>query len=147
MRGTPSAPASGAPFIAAQAVGAVLGLGLVTVILRRSAPARTDVPILQASRNSRPRRFHDPPAQEDTGHEHSLHGRGPAPLAGEPVEVRSAGSAPADTVSPAVAEAMREAGIGISAETAKVLTTEAIQAPDVVITTGRGGTCPVAGCP
>ena len=58
------------------------------------------------------------------------------------VEVRSAGSAPAETVNPAVVEAMREAGIDISAEIPKVLTTEAVQASDVVITMGCGDACP-----
>jgi arsenate reductase len=64
-------------------------------------------------------------------------------LAGDRVEVRSAGSAPADTVNPAVVEAMREAGIDISAEIPKALTTEAVQASDVCITMGCGDACPV----
>ncbi|KJY41877.1 phosphotyrosine protein phosphatase [Streptomyces sp. NRRL B-1568] len=64
-------------------------------------------------------------------------------LAGDRVEVRSAGSAPADTVNPAVVQAMDEVGIDISAETPKVLTTEAVRASDVVITMGCGDTCPV----
>ncbi|WP_329219427.1 arsenate reductase ArsC [Streptomyces sp. NBC_01485] len=64
-------------------------------------------------------------------------------LAGDRVQVRSAGSAPADTVNPAVVEAMTEAGIDISAEIPKVLTVEAVQASDVVITMGCGDTCPV----
>ncbi|MFF1360576.1 arsenate reductase ArsC [Streptomyces sp. NPDC058297] len=64
-------------------------------------------------------------------------------LAGDRVEVRSAGSAPADTVNPAVVEAMREAGIDISAEAPKILTTEAVRASDVVITMGCGDACPV----
>ncbi|MET8646594.1 arsenate reductase ArsC [Streptomyces sp. NPDC004096] len=64
-------------------------------------------------------------------------------LAGDRVQVRSAGSAPADTVNPAVVEAMSEAGINISAEVPKVLTVEAVQASDVVITMGCGDTCPV----
>ncbi|MFJ4849089.1 arsenate reductase ArsC [Streptomyces sp. NPDC088733] len=64
-------------------------------------------------------------------------------LAGDKVEVRSAGSAPADTVNPAVVDAMKEVGIDISAEVPKVLTTEAVQSSDVVITMGCGDTCPV----
>ncbi|GAA5030405.1 arsenate reductase ArsC [Streptomyces siamensis] len=64
-------------------------------------------------------------------------------LSGDRVQARSAGSAPADTVNPAVVEAMSEAGIDISAEIPKVLTTEAVQASDVVITMGCGDTCPV----
>ncbi|MGW0882661.1 arsenate reductase ArsC [Streptomyces sp. NPDC002671] len=64
-------------------------------------------------------------------------------LAGDRVEVRSAGSAPADTVNTAVVQAMDEVGIDISAETPKILTTEAVQASDVVVTMGCGDTCPV----
>ncbi|MFG2374277.1 arsenate reductase ArsC [Streptomyces sp. NPDC048504] len=64
-------------------------------------------------------------------------------LAGPRVEVRSAGSAPADQVNPAVVEAMAEVGIDIAAETPKILTTEAVQTSDVVITMGCGDTCPV----
>ncbi|MEU4587395.1 arsenate reductase ArsC [Kitasatospora aureofaciens] len=58
------------------------------------------------------------------------------------VEVRSAGSAPAETVNPAVVEALAEVGIDISAEVPKVLTVEAVQASDVVITMGCGDACP-----
>ncbi|MEU3952411.1 arsenate reductase ArsC [Streptomyces achromogenes] len=64
-------------------------------------------------------------------------------LAGDRVQVRSAGSAPAGTVNPAVVEALAEVGIDISAEVPKVLTVEAVQASDVVITMGCGDTCPV----
>ncbi|MFH9349136.1 arsenate reductase ArsC [Kitasatospora sp. NPDC017646] len=63
-------------------------------------------------------------------------------LGGDRVEVRSAGSAPADTVNPTVVEALAEVGIDICAETPKVLTTEAVQASDVVITMGCGDACP-----
>ncbi|MGW2089185.1 arsenate reductase/protein-tyrosine-phosphatase family protein [Streptomyces sp. NPDC001880] len=59
------------------------------------------------------------------------------------LEVRSAGSAPADTVNPAAVQAMTEVGIDMSAETPKMLTPEAVQASDVVITMGCGDTCPV----
>ena len=64
-------------------------------------------------------------------------------LAGNRVEVRSAGSAPKDSVNPAAVEAMAEVGIDISAQTPKILTTEAVQASDVVITMGCGDACPV----
>lgn len=64
-------------------------------------------------------------------------------LAGDRVQVRSAGSAPAATVNAAVVEALAEVGIDISAEVPKVLTVEAVQASDVVITMGCGDTCPV----
>jgi len=64
-------------------------------------------------------------------------------LAGDRVEVRSAGSAPADSVNPAVVEAMLEEGIDIATEVPKVLTTQAVQESDVVITMGCGDVCPV----
>ncbi|WP_420805208.1 arsenate reductase ArsC [Intrasporangium chromatireducens] len=58
------------------------------------------------------------------------------------VEVRSAGSAPADTINPAVREAMLEDGIDLSAERPKLLTADAVKASDVVITMGCGDACP-----
>ncbi|WP_449483201.1 arsenate reductase ArsC [Streptomyces avidinii] len=64
-------------------------------------------------------------------------------LAGDRVEVRSAGSAPAGSVNPAAVEAMREVGIDMSAETPKILTIDAVRASDVCITMGCGDTCPV----
>ena len=63
-------------------------------------------------------------------------------LAGEAVEVRSAGSAPAESINPAVVEAMLEVGIDISHEMPKVLTTSAVEESDVVITMGCGDACP-----
>ena len=63
-------------------------------------------------------------------------------LAGDKVEVRSAGSAPADSVNPAVVEALSEIGIDISNEMPKVLTTAAVETSDVVITMGCGDACP-----
>jgi arsenate reductase len=63
--------------------------------------------------------------------------------AGDRVVVRSAGSAPADSVNPAVVDAMKEVGIDLSAETPKVLTDEAALASDVIITMGCGDACPV----
>ena len=64
-------------------------------------------------------------------------------LAGDRVEVRSAGSAPAATVNPAVVEALAEEGIDISSEVPKVLTTESVKESDVVITMGCGDACPI----
>jgi len=63
-------------------------------------------------------------------------------LAGDKVEVRSAGSAPADSINPAVVEAMLEVGIDISHEMPKVLTTTAVEQSDVVVTMGCGDACP-----
>ena len=64
-------------------------------------------------------------------------------LGGGAVEVRSAGSTPADSVNPVAVEAMREDGIDIAHEVPKVLTTDAVRESDVVITMGCGDTCPV----
>jgi arsenate reductase len=64
-------------------------------------------------------------------------------LAGDRIDVRSAGSAPADQVNPAVVAAMAEEGIDLSAETPKILTADAVQASDVVITMGCGDACPI----
>jgi arsenate reductase len=59
------------------------------------------------------------------------------------VTVRSAGSAPADTVNPAVREVMAEIGLDLSLEFPKPLTDDAVRAADVVITMGCGDACPV----
>ncbi|MGW7628637.1 arsenate reductase ArsC [Streptomyces griseoincarnatus] len=64
-------------------------------------------------------------------------------LAGDRVEVRSAGSNPGENVNPAAVEAMREVGIDISAEVPKRLTVDAVKESDVCITMGCGDTCPV----
>jgi arsenate reductase len=64
-------------------------------------------------------------------------------LGGDRVEVRSAGSAPADAVNGAVVEALLEEGIDISNEVPKVLTVDAVQESDVVITMGCGDVCPI----
>jgi arsenate reductase (thioredoxin) len=63
--------------------------------------------------------------------------------AGDRVEVLSAGSAPADHINPAVREVMAELGIDLTAEKPKLLTTDAVQTSDVVITMGCGDACPL----
>ncbi|HEY0237555.1 MAG TPA: arsenate reductase ArsC [Friedmanniella sp.] len=63
-------------------------------------------------------------------------------LAGGAVDVRSAGSTPADEVNPSAVAAMAEVGIDIAAQRPKVLTPEAVRASDVVVTMGCGDTCP-----
>ena len=62
-------------------------------------------------------------------------------LGGGRIEVRSAGSAPADQVNAAAVAAMLEEGIDMSAESPKILTDDAVQDSDVVITMGCGDTC------
>ena len=59
------------------------------------------------------------------------------------VVVRSAGSAPADTINPAVREVMAEIGLDLDQAFPKPLTTDAVQASDVVITMGCGDACPI----
>jgi protein-tyrosine-phosphatase len=59
------------------------------------------------------------------------------------VAVRSAGSAPADTINPAVVAVMAEIGLDLSREFPKPLTTDAVEVADVVITMGCGDACPV----
>ena len=59
------------------------------------------------------------------------------------IGVRSAGSAPADEINPAVAEAMAEIGVDLSREFPKPLTDDAVRASDVVITMGCGDACPI----
>lgn len=63
-------------------------------------------------------------------------------LAGDRIDVRSAGSAPADKINPVAVAAMAEEGIDITSEQPKILTTDAVRASDVVITMGCGDTCP-----
>ena len=64
-------------------------------------------------------------------------------LAGAAIEIRSAGSAPAEQVNPVAVEAMREVGIDITTDEPKLLTVDAVQDSDVVITMGCGDTCPI----
>ena len=64
-------------------------------------------------------------------------------FASDRIEVRSAGSEPADKINPVAVQAMAEEGIDIAGEQPKILTTEAVKASDVVITMGCGDTCPL----
>jgi len=64
-------------------------------------------------------------------------------IGGDRIEVLSAGSAPKDTINPVAIEALAEVGIDIANQQPKVLTTEAVQESDAVITMGCGDVCPV----
>ncbi|WP_214105548.1 arsenate reductase ArsC [Acrocarpospora catenulata] len=66
-----------------------------------------------------------------------------AHLAGDRIEVRSAGSAPASQINPVAVEAMAEVGIDITGQRPKILTADAVEASDVVITMGCGDACPI----
>lgn len=63
-------------------------------------------------------------------------------MAGDRIEVLSAGSAPKDSINPQAVAVMAELGIDIASEVPKVLTSDAVIASDVVITMGCGDTCP-----
>jgi protein-tyrosine-phosphatase len=64
-------------------------------------------------------------------------------LAGDRIEVRSAGSQPAEQINPVAVQAMKEVGIDIATEQPKLLTVDAVRDCDVVITMGCGDTCPI----
>ncbi|MFJ6151287.1 arsenate reductase ArsC [Micromonospora profundi] len=64
-------------------------------------------------------------------------------LAGDAVEVRSAGSAPAESVNPAVVQAMREVGIDIADQTPRILEYATAESSDIIVTMGCGDACPV----
>lgn len=63
-------------------------------------------------------------------------------LARDRIDVRSAGSVPAEAINPVAVRAMREDGVDITAEVPKILTTDAVRESDVVITMGCGDACP-----
>jgi len=65
-----------------------------------------------------------------------------AHLAQGAIDVRSAGSEPADRINPTAVRAMAEVGIDITAEQPKILTPDAVRSSDVVITMGCGDACP-----
>jgi arsenate reductase len=64
-------------------------------------------------------------------------------LAGDSVEVRSAGSEPKERINPVAVEAMREVGIDITGAVPQRLETEAVQESDVIVTMGCGDACPI----
>jgi arsenate reductase len=63
-------------------------------------------------------------------------------MAGDRIEVRSAGTEPADRINPVAIEAMAEVGIDITTAAPKILTGDAVQTSDVLVTMGCGDTCP-----
>jgi protein-tyrosine-phosphatase len=64
-------------------------------------------------------------------------------LAGDRIDVLSAGSEPKDSINPVAVEVMREEGIDISANAPKILTVDAVRESDAVITMGCGDACPI----
>jgi arsenate reductase (thioredoxin) len=64
-------------------------------------------------------------------------------LAGDRIDVRTAGSAPAEEINPLAVEAMREVGVDLSEELPKLLSADAVREADAVVTMGCGDACPV----
>jgi protein-tyrosine-phosphatase len=64
-------------------------------------------------------------------------------LAGDLVEVRSAGSDPADTINPMAVEALAEVGVDLGDAVPKLLSTDAVREADAVVTMGCGDACPI----
>jgi arsenate reductase len=140
------APGSVPGFVVAQIVGLLVGGGLLLALYPDTlASAASALP--------------EPPTPEDPKHMSDkpsvlfvcVHNAGRSQmaagwlrhLAGDTVEVRSAGSEPADRINPVAVEAMREVGIDITANTPRKLDYETAEASDVLITMGCGDVCPV----
>jgi len=135
-------PSSAPGFVAAQLVGGLLGVVLVRALYPDVAMAAGDVVVPHYGRQN----MSETPSVlfvcvHNAGRSQMAMGFMSHLGAGR-VEVRSAGTAPAEQVNPVAVEAMREVGIDITAERPKVLTDEAVRASDVVITMGCGDECP-----
>nr|BFE84332.1 hypothetical protein GCM10020093_069330 [Planobispora longispora] len=150
------APASVPAFIAAQLLGGAIGLLLVAAcsaarrpgsLRKRSWPIRRGRPAARPALRGEDRRpMSDKPSVlfvcvHDAGRS-QMAAAWLAHLARGRIEVRSAGSAPAEAVNPVAVRAMAEVGVDITAERPKVLTNEAVRDSDVVITMGCGDACP-----
>ena len=144
-------PASTPMFVLAQIVGAALG----TAAGRRAVPGRPAIR-RPSRRPARPairagRRNGYPMTSRPQVLFVCVHNAGRSQMAAAllkhhadgAVDVRSAGSEPADTINPAVRQVMAEIGIDLSTEQPKKLTTDAVEASDVVITMGCGDACPI----
>ena len=124
------APASAPAFVLMQVVGGAVGLGLVALLApdpRSHRMTRPPTVLFVCVHNA---------GRSQMAAGYLQH------LAGDRIEVLSAGSQPADQVNPAAVEAMAEEGIDIRAEQPKLLTDSAVQTADVVITMGCGDECP-----
>jgi arsenate reductase len=137
------APASVAPFILMELLGGLLGYALIRGLYPNTAGVAAEA---VAQTSTKGATMSDKPTVLFV----CVHNAGRSQmaagwlrhLAGDRIEIWSAGSEAADRVNPVAIEAMREVGIDISAETPKVLTTESVSRADVVITMGCGDTCP-----
>jgi arsenate reductase len=156
------APASVPGYVVAQLVGLLVGVGLV-VALYPNAGAAADAVVVPHEDPETAASRRRPRAELTTDRQGVIavsekpsvlfvcvHNAGRSQmaagwlrhLAGDTVEVRSAGSAPAEAVNPATVEAMAEVGIDITDQTPKILGYEAARSSDVIITMGWGDACP-----
>ncbi|WP_374122024.1 aquaporin [Frankia sp. AiPa1] len=145
------APASVPAFIAVQAAGGLVGYGLVRLFYPPTPTAPEQAPWPHPGREPHLAKGPAPVSEKPSVLFVCVHNAGRSQmaagwlnhLAAGRIEVRSAGSMPADQINPTAVTAMTEVGIDITAETPKILTVEAVQASDVVITMGCGDTCPI----
>ncbi|MEN3308355.1 MAG: hypothetical protein V7603_4557 [Micromonosporaceae bacterium] len=151
------APSSVPAFVAAQLVGLAVGVGLLLalypgvgraaaeVVVARPARLRALTPVRPLRRNSRAMN-HKPSVLfvcvHNAGRSQMAAGW-LRHLAGDSVEVRSAGSEPADQINPVAVQAMREVGIDITADAPRRLDYQTAEASDVLVTMGCGDACPV----
>ena len=120
------APASAPLFLLAQAVGGAAGYGLARTLHPLGRQPRPQVLFVCVHNAGR--------SQMAAGYlQH---------LGGGAIDVRSAGSEPADRINPVAVQVMAEAGIDITAGQPRLLTPDAVRASDVVITMGCGDVCP-----
>ena len=142
------APASVPGFIAAQLIGLAAGAGLLLALYPGAGQAAGDVVVAAASRSHREETH---PMGKPSVLFVCVHNAGRSQmaagwlrhLAGDTVEVRSAGSAPGKAINPAAVEAMAEVGIDITGQTPRKLEWETAESSDVIITMGCGDACPV----
>jgi arsenate reductase len=144
-------------FVAAQLVGLAVGVGLLLalypgvgraaaeVVVARPGRLRALTPVRPLRRNSRAMN-HKPSVLfvcvHNAGRSQMAAGW-LRHLAGDSVEVRSAGSEPADQINPVAVQAMREVGIDITADAPRRLDYRTAEASDVLVTMGCGDACPV----
>jgi arsenate reductase len=141
------APTSVLPFIAAQIVGALIGLALAVILYPDVADTADEAVVPHNTASPPMERTMTKPAvlflcTHNAGRSQMAMGFF-RHLAGEHADVYSGGSEPADQVNPSAVAAMAEKGIDITAEQPKRWNHHMLEAADVVVTMGCGDTCPV----
>ncbi|WP_368861349.1 aquaporin [Frankia tisae] len=144
------APASAPAFVTVQLAGGAVGYGLVRLFYPPAASARAQAQAQATQHPPHERLLHSMTARPSVLFV-CVHNAGRSQmaagwlthLAGDRVEVRSAGSAPGGQINPVAVAAMAEVGIDLTGQTPKILTVDAVEASDVVITMGCGDACPI----